>query len=71
MNCGIVAHSGRSPNNGSTEKDLCRQPHGDHRQDIGNTCQKAKPGWGEWATMELVSPNGVDHVGTAPHAIPC
>jgi hypothetical protein len=70
MNCGIVAHSGRSPNNGSTEKDLCKQPHGDHRQDIDNTCQKAKPGWGEWATMELVSPNGVDHVGTAPLAIP-
>jgi hypothetical protein len=47
MNCGIAAHSGHSPNNGSTEKDLYKQSHGDNRQGIGNTCQRAKPGWDE------------------------
>jgi hypothetical protein len=69
MNCSIPAHDCHSSNNGSIERDLCKQPHGDHERGIGNTYQRAKLGLGDRAMLGLVTPDGVDHVMAAPLAI--
>jgi hypothetical protein len=73
MDCDILAHGGRSSNNGSTEKDLYKHWHGDHGRGICNTSQRAKLECGEGAMPGLVISDSMERVEAAPlwlHAWP-
>lgn len=68
---GMARHApnGRSPNSGSTSRDLCNQSLDDQEQDICNTYQRAKPEWDEGAMPELATPDGAGHAEAAHLAI--
>jgi hypothetical protein len=68
--CGIGVQGDRSPNSGSIEEDLGRQPHDGHEQGTCSTYHGAMPEWGEGAKPGPVTQGGADDADAAPLAIP-